>query len=146
MVKRKSFPLTGKQRSFLCRKFQSKYGYAFRFLLLFFFVTFRPIGLPRATRTASRRKLRSKLTQDVSSFMGWFGVAPSQWLASAYASRALGTLTSICIAGPGVQPTVHCQGIPSNGHPPCEYQDSQFDKQSNSNYRKCPLEAQGEAS
>ena len=58
-------------------------------------------------------------------------MAPSQWLASAYASRALGTLTSICIAGPGVQPTVHCQGIPSNGHPPCEYQDSQFDKQSN---------------
>ena len=145
MVKRKSFPLTGKQRSFLCRKFQSKYGYAFRFLF-FFFLTFRPIGLPRATRTASRRKLRSKLTQDVSSFMGWFGVAPSQWLASAYASRALGTLTSICIAGPGVQPTVHCQGIPSNGPPPCEYQDSQFDKQGNSNYRKCPWEVQREAS
>ena len=53
--------------------------------------------------------------------MGWFGVAPSQWLASAYASRTLGTLTSICLAGPGVQPTGHCQGIPINGHPLSAY-------------------------
>ena len=62
--------------------------------------------------------------------MSWLGMAPSQWLASVYASRAQGTLTSICIARPGAQPTVHCQGMPSSGHPPCEYQDNHLGSKS----------------